>query len=87
MHSISLIGQREACPLGEAAGAATRRSEDPVQDVAFSPDGKFLPTAGADHTTAVEPAVDLLGHTGMQDRQPQSVDDGVERVCSSMSDL
>ena len=37
------------------------------------------------HNAAVEPGVHLLGHTGMQDRQPQSVHDGVGRVCSSRS--
>jgi hypothetical protein len=45
---------------------------------------KLLPTASAkSHNAAVEPGVHLLGHTGMQDRQPQSVHDGVGRVCSS----
>jgi hypothetical protein len=51
VRSINLIGRRDACPLGEAARAATRRSPRRRARRGVQSHGRLLPTASADHTT------------------------------------
>ena len=74
---------REMSPRGGRRGSHSSVTRTRCKTWRSVPMASFCPPpARITHNAAVEPAVHLLGDAGMQDRQPQSVHDGVERVAS-----